>query len=1232
MIKTSYKGPETFDISIVEDEDTGKTTVTATRTDGGEGSPGWRFPLSFNGETTGDALALLDDDADETMLASDWKERYIELYNFKTPGRCSLCRTTTSNEANEELRVRLCKTCIVSGMMIKTNVLKVFSLVKKDLDGVPFKMEKAAKMYFSPHVRRVAYEKHGGKEKFIEKQVNKKIRSDKAAFQKIIRAEQATLVDAALKDIGVDISLADMITNKIEAAGKLSAFKKSDSLGNALWCSGLTKLLEACKSEGATLIRQENVRQLVKSAGEMASMIRSQSTDTVSSGHLGYYSHYGTDGQLGDGDTIGWFRNGGHIRAGQCKLFPLVQRYLLDGEDGVVDPDSAGETFTEETFVAWWKGHVEKRDAKFKELTALIEDYTKKCGFSRYHGFVRRAKESKAYKDTLKLADLPESMEGVLKAILKECNGWIKEELQTVKRDADRVSSEEAAREEATSVLLAKVQADWPELVPNGKDLQLFENGVSWCEQTREGYQQVVKCGSLALLYSKWKVEIKAKIGGEITRKYYRDRQLLAGNPNAKPGVGFTAKWEIDQAKVDEWAASYKTLIESSTEYEAAKVKKGWQRRVPLLLEDADVKDAIISSAAVLGGGSGGGGGAKGNGKGKGKARARSADDASAIKTIDFGGFLRSALDQYKAAALSPVMVQDYSIHYRNNQREVESDTLPWKCTFKQSEGKKPDDFAVGAHDGNCLCGDDGPAVFKAAVLDWAARRDALFAWLDAKKCTLPELMQKGQPARKELYQYLARPLIECNPTVMKKAGDEFTSLMPLSDDADDSMESLAEKMDMHEKDAYQRIEELKKMLAPIIGADRANTTIDKIVKTNNDNAAAAVAKVIAADSIVGGEHDKYKQIHGHRCALTDFKVKVRYYDRNDPGQQLVESIASSKKFDGVFPMEKLIAVLNGESTVAELKDAAKAISEKQKIQDERRQEVKKMYEKVFGSKEGTGAMKTNSNYRVRNLIELFCKSGSAADKKGLLAEIKDEKQRNADQAIVQDRRAKLDAQLKLCPVWQQLQDAVQLHVRHECAEYQKVSFHMVNTHGWRNIHSGTGWLWVLVSSRCISSLYTDSLRTGLLLHFAPPYITPNISIYPLLVPERKTVGQSARCNLHCKKGILSFFTNDVVCCGPFSFPPDLFKHVSRPISFLPESDLFFANLIFCNPFCNAHFTQMEEVSLKYQTCTASTLSAVVNSRKDVTHTHRGRTVVTKEYHRDDHNSYDAWQVKTRRY
>ena len=38
------------------------------------------------------------------------QERFIELYFFHTPGRCSICKTKTENERIDALKVRMCTT------------------------------------------------------------------------------------------------------------------------------------------------------------------------------------------------------------------------------------------------------------------------------------------------------------------------------------------------------------------------------------------------------------------------------------------------------------------------------------------------------------------------------------------------------------------------------------------------------------------------------------------------------------------------------------------------------------------------------------------------------------------------------------------------------------------------------------------------------------------------------------------------------------------------------------------------------------------------------------------------------------------------------------------------------------------------------------------------------------------------------------------------------------------
>ena len=112
--------------------------VTATRTDGGAESPGWVFNLSFTGKTNGKALSRLNDDDVETMEPSDWKDQYVELYFFKNPGRCSLCRNKTTNDANTKLQVWLCDFCIGTDVMTAANVQTVFGLTRKDLENAPF--------------------------------------------------------------------------------------------------------------------------------------------------------------------------------------------------------------------------------------------------------------------------------------------------------------------------------------------------------------------------------------------------------------------------------------------------------------------------------------------------------------------------------------------------------------------------------------------------------------------------------------------------------------------------------------------------------------------------------------------------------------------------------------------------------------------------------------------------------------------------------------------------------------------------------------------------------------------------------------------------------------------------------------------------------------------------------------------------------------------------------------
>ena len=844
-VQTMRNTPETFAITMVEDDDTGKMLVTATRTDGGLGSPGWQFSLSFNGETSGDSLALIDqsgDDGEEqVMLASDWKEQYIELHYFKNPGRCSLCRTKTTNKAIPELRARLCNACTVSGVMAKTTGLREFSLVAKDVKDLPFAKIKGANMVLNRHVKRKALKKHGGKEKFIAKQISRKMKAAKAALLKLVRDAQARFVNDAVRSfLDADISIDTLIANKIDAASEIESFKKKGQSDKAPWCAGLSKLLVACKLGAVTLLRQDKVRMLLNSPqSPVEKALHAQACNTEY--RLRAFASY----NRGDGSTTGWLAETGIVRAYQCVLLPRVQQYLVDGAD-VVNPDSAGgDLFTEATFFAWWSAKILNRAAKLKELhdmmAAKAEEWegieTKFTFQSEVDGnsYDRaNAPGSKTYKDLFKLTDLPDDFGETFNAILKDCDAWIKATEAKVRQKAD----DAATVQTLTGTILAKFAAESPELVPSAKELKLLKAGMGWHElitvraSPYGGNGCTFKAAPLSTFYAmKLTTKLKQSISSAAKKARADDSRAPRNAPTTFNPTALDAQLLAPEGEIATIVAAYKDTVGASELYTADWVAKGWQRRIPLLMEDAAVRDAIL-------GGDG-------------------------IPMVDPFYIFASARAQYADASLNPEMVQ---AAVPDHCRREESDTLPWKCKAALSvpEGK--------SHNAaTCLCGDDGPARFKAAVLEWSARRDALFEWLGANKTTLSNLAKDGDAARKELFQFLASPFINCSPDVMQNVGG-FKLMMPLPEEArgctaQERVEKLIIAIEEHQKTFRLGVEGVKQVLAQFIAVPVAGA---------GDGAGVGAGAGAGADTV--GNEPQSVAVTGDAAALVD-RVVTHYND-----------------------------------------------------------------------------------------------------------------------------------------------------------------------------------------------------------------------------------------------------------------------------------------------------------------------------------------------------------------
>ena len=1003
-IQETRAGPETFDISSVEDEEADKQMITVTRTDGGQGSPGWNFNLTFSGEISGEALSLLDDDADETMASSDWKEQYIELLYFKIKGRCSVCRSKTTNESIEELHVRLCKACTVTGVMTTTNVKKMFNLNKKDLENVPSIRQGGGKVYLKRHVLRIAVEKCGGKEKFAAKEMAKRAKKNKADFKKHTQMHHLSLVEKWFTGVGVTLTLNEMVVNKIDAASKLDTFIKGDRPGQTPWCSGLAELLNACKSEGSTLLRQETVRQLYAKDGKIVSEVSSQH-------RKGQYAtwHYNGGGiELGDGSTTGLLKDDGAICQDQAKHFPFVQKYLLDGED-VLNPESSdGSNFTDGTFFAHWKAKVEERSAKIDELKTLVEG---KAAEFKMPGYRSPFLQSAAFKAVYTLTVFPENFEQMLAAILAECDGVIKQNAIDIDRRekstlaaTEKVKEREVQHGKLHEELLSAVIA---ELAPEGykitdEGLRLFDAGLSWFEgKERAGdfylKQYKFKNASLEFFFSH---SISLPLKKQIQTQSNDQERQVAWARRQDPTYKRTPI-TVPQSKIEELKDDFIKTVVASKEYAAAQAKKGSQQRIPKLMNDADIQTA-------LGGG-------------------------------DPFHLFRTAFSLYCEASRAPVMVQD-SNNINNQWRRIESESLPWKCTHNISDG-----LAKDAHEARCLCGDGGPALFKACVLDWAARRDALFGWMETKKTTLSELMKKGQSVRKEVCKYLAKPLIMCNPAVMAK--QILTDLAPRPEEegadgqagsAADCMAFLAVKIDEDAKNFQTRVQALKKVRVPVVG-DEARVDIGSLVDATVEDKNDAASKYITEqmEATYGAEVNSQ---HGYQPSAYQIQTKrIETFDiQIHTNSRQINALRA--KLGSWFPLKELVGVLNGHMEAKEFQKLVSANAEQFKVRAGRLQEADEMAAKIFGKDEVFWASKQRS---VSNARDRFMNSGSAAGKATLLATLKAAKSKlneeTAKSSVEADRKERLNDELKLCPKWIELQDPVKLHVRNECAEYQAV-------------------------------------------------------------------------------------------------------------------------------------------------------------------------------------------------
>ena len=68
----------------------------------------------------------------DAVFSACTQVRYIELYFYHTPGRCSLCRSKTTNDRSVALKVRMCSTCATQEMINKTSAKAAFCLSDQD--------------------------------------------------------------------------------------------------------------------------------------------------------------------------------------------------------------------------------------------------------------------------------------------------------------------------------------------------------------------------------------------------------------------------------------------------------------------------------------------------------------------------------------------------------------------------------------------------------------------------------------------------------------------------------------------------------------------------------------------------------------------------------------------------------------------------------------------------------------------------------------------------------------------------------------------------------------------------------------------------------------------------------------------------------------------------------------------------------------------------------------------
>ena len=139
---------------------------------------------------------------------------------------------------------------------------------------------------------------------------------------------------------------------------------------------------------------------------------------------------------------------------------------------------------------------------------------------------------------------------------------------------------------------------------------------------------------------------------------------------------------------------------------------------------------------------------------------------------------------------------------------------------------------------------------------------------------------------------------------------------------------------------------------------------------------------------------------------------------------------------ESTTPFQALIQVLNGAITLGAFKEVVKTSVGKLAARTVREKEVGGMIKEVLG-KGGAGEPTSTLSRATKQVAETFYVSGSAADKKELLAALKNEGATQKNEAAEAERRADLYEQLEHCPVWSKLQDGVQLHVRRTCPEYQ---------------------------------------------------------------------------------------------------------------------------------------------------------------------------------------------------